>query len=124
MGSPERKLAWAIRARSVAEIERLHERNYRNIYGSQILALKALNAIGGVAKGEDFRPFYDTAASTPEFKGAYENRSFELWGEFLIDAGYVEVVEGTEPLQVRLTIMGADFLHWLVRSRAPEFKPG
>jgi len=123
-GTAERQLAFAIRARTVSEIERIHEANYRVIFGSQIVALKQLNLLGGQAPVETFRPFYAAAAAGEFNKALYAGRSFEAWGEFLANAGYVEGVENSDPLQVRITLLGQDFLHWLVRTRVSEAKPG
>lgn len=123
LGDTDRQLAWAIRMRSISEANRIHEFNYRLIFGSQIAALKALNTVTE-AKAEDFRAYFDAAASNPEWKVIHEGRTFEQWGQFLVDASYVQLVEGTDPEVVRITPFGRQFLIWMTEARVSEVKVG
>lgn len=122
-GDAERKLAWAIRMRSISEATRIHETNYRLIFGSQIAALKGLNVLGQ-AQAQEFEPFFRNAASNPDWEQMHRGRTFDDWGQFLIDAGYVELVPDTDPLQVRITAFGRQFLTWMTNAQVSEFKPG
>lgn len=117
------KLAWAIRARSISEANRLHELHYRLIFGSQIIALKGLNVVGQGPVSE-FENLYNRIATDPANEAIHKDRTFEQWGQFLINAGYVEAIEGSEPPAVRITPFGRQFLQWMVIAAAPEIKPG
>lgn len=121
-GDAERKLKFAIRMRSISEVARLHEAHYRSMYGSQLRALKELHILNQ-APSEHFRQYYQGAAAIPEWKPIYENRSYEEWGQFLINIGYVEVVENSQPQLVRITHLGSHFFLWMAESRVPEFRP-
>ncbi len=122
-GGSDAKLAWAIRQRSVSEALRIHETNYRVIFGSQIHALKTLNVVGTGAVSE-FEAFYETVRANPMWDTVHKDRSFDLWGQFLIDAGYVTLVDGSEPLTVQITPFGKQFLQWIVHVGVPDAKPG
>lgn len=121
--SQSQQLAWAIRMRSISEANRIHESNYRLIYGSQIAALKALN-LSGTAKADDFRPFFQRASDNPEWQPIYEGKTFADWGQFLVDAGYVALIENSDPELVRITPFGQQFLVWMTTARAGENKLG
>lgn len=122
-GTPERKLAWAIRMRSISEAGRIHETNYRLIFGSQIAALKTLNVLGQ-APASEFEPFFQKASANPDWEQMHKGRTFDDWGQFLIDAHYVELVPDTDPLLVRITPFGRQFLGWMTNAQVSEFKPG
>ena len=122
-GGENVKLAWAIRQRSISEATRIHETNYRVIFGSQIHALKTLNVVGTGAIGE-FEQFYETVRANPAWEAIHKDRTFEQWGQFLIDAAYVRLVEGSDPEAVQITPFGKQFLHWMVLAAVPEAKPG
>lgn len=121
-GNAELKLAWAIRSRSMSEAYRLHELNYRVIFGSQIQALKSLNALGR-APAVDFEAFFKAAAENPLWTLYYKDRTFEMWGNFLVNAGYVRFVPNTDPSEVEITPFGRQFLVWIVQSGLAENKP-
>ena len=122
-GGDNVKLAWAIRQRSVSEATRIHETNYRVIFGSQIHALKTQNVIG-IGPVSDFEAFYETVRTSPAWEAVHKERTFEIWGQFLIDAAYVILVEGTEPESVQITPFGKQFLQWMVLAGVPDSKPG
>lgn len=122
-GGDNVKLAWAIRQRSISEATRIHETNYRVIFGSQIHALKTLNVVGTGAISE-FEAFYETVRANPAWEAMHKDRTFEQWGQFLINAAYVMLVEGSDPETVQITPFGKQFLHWMVLAAVPEGKPG
>lgn len=122
-GPIEHKLAWAIRMRSFSEINRIHETNYRMIFGSQIAALRYLNNVPD-AKVEDFRSVFESAANHPDFSIIHDGRTFEQWGQFVLDTGYAELVPGSHPERVRITLLGQRFLTWMIEARAIDIKPG
>lgn len=122
-GDSEKKLAWAIRMRSISEANRIHEANYRFMFGSQLRALRHLNSIMR-AQSIQFEPFFQEVATSPETKHLHEGRTFEQWGQFLINTGYVREVPDTKPAEVEITPFGQQFLLWLVEARASEFRPG
>ena len=122
-GGDKFKLAWAIRQRSISEATRIHETNYRVIFGSQIHALKTLN-IAGTGLISEFETFYENVRSNPTWEAIHKERSFELWGQFIIDAAYVVLVEGSDPPTVQITPFGKQFLQWIVLAGVPDVKPG
>jgi hypothetical protein len=118
------KLAWAVRQRSISEANRLHEMHYRQIFGSQIRALQALNQIGREELAP-FRQFYtEQVLRDPANTAIHRDRTFEQWGEFLIEAGYVTIVEGSDPEIVEITPFGRQFCAWLGATGAFQAKPG
>ena len=122
-GKSEVKLAWAVRSRSVSEANRMHEANYRLLFGSQILALKGLN-VAGQSPISDFEKFYANVASNPANEPIHKDRTFEQWAEFVANVGYVAAVEGSDPPQAEITPFGRQFLQWMVVSAVSEFKAG
>lgn len=122
-GGDNVKLAWAIRQRSVSEATRIHETNYRVIFGSQIHALKTLNVVGTGAVSE-FEAFYETVRANPAWEAMHKDRTFDQWGQFLIDAAYVVLIEGSDPQTVQITPFGKQFLQWMVLAGVPDAKPG
>lgn len=122
-GGPDVKLAWAVRSRSISEANRMHETNYRLLFGSQIQALKALNVMGQ-SPVSDFEKFYSDVARNQTNEMIHKDRSFEQWGEFVANIGYVAVVENSDPPTVQITPFGRQFLQWMVIAGVPEFKPG
>jgi hypothetical protein len=118
-GNSGAQLAQAIRLATTNYTEKLHQANYREIFGSQIDFPKHIN-IRGVADREDAQPFYDEgAASLPDFYSTY---TIDRWIGFLQKAGLTEAVEGGT--QITLTPAGRDFLEYLIRARLPENRPG
>jgi hypothetical protein len=122
-GDAQVKLAWAIRARSISEANRLHELSYRLIFGSQIVMLKGLNVVAQAPVSE-FEKFFATVAANPANEALHKNRTFEMWLQFLINANYVARVDGSDPPAVQITAFGRQFLQWMVIAAAPEIKPG
>ena len=122
-GGDDKKLAWAIRQRSISEATRIHETNYRLIFGSQIHALKTLNVVG-VGLLSEFERFYDTVLANPAWEAIHKDRTFEQWGQFLIDAAYVVSVEDSDPPAVIITPFGKQFLHWIVLAGVSDIKHG
>jgi len=122
-GSVEKRLAWAIRVRSVTETNRLHERHLRLIFASQVKALRALN-FQGRAPAADFERFFEEAKADPDFATVHEHRTFEEWGRFLLQTGYVKEVPNTVTIQVEITPFGRQFLTWMTEQRVPEVRFG
>ncbi|HVB88690.1 MAG TPA: hypothetical protein VND97_00675 [Beijerinckiaceae bacterium] len=112
------QVAWAIRMFNQAAIELVHERHYRVMFTSQIMALKRLNELFRVpvSKGRDL---YDEAAR--QNPAAYQHLSFEVWMRFLVNTGYVHVEPGPEPIAT-ITPLGRDFLMWMIGRQIPELK--
>lgn len=122
-GNADVKLSWAIRSRSVSEANRMHETNYRLLFGSQIAALKSLNVSGQTPLSE-FEKFYAAVASNPVNEPIHKERTFEQWAEFVANIGYAAAVEGSDPPVVQITPFGRQFLQWMVVNGVSEFKPG
>lgn len=123
-GDDSLKLSWAIRQRSISEATRIHETNYRLIFGSQIFALKTLNMVGQ-GQVADFEKYYtDNFLKNSQWEAIHKDRSFEQWWQFLVDAAYVIIVEGSDRSIVQITPFGKQFLHWMVLAGVSEFKVG
>lgn len=84
-------------------------RIYALIYGSQLVLLKAANAVGptGVARDIAERIFADTKERNPVF---YANTTFDLWIGFLLTP---ELLRLQDTAYV-LTDRGKGFLRWMV----------
>jgi hypothetical protein len=117
--SAELKLAWTIRLRSQALVERMHETNYRVIFTSQIWALKQLSQIGQTTLSQARRAYDEAAEKAPDF---YRLVTWESWSGFLRNTGYVRVGEGDDPI-VTMTPLGNDFVVWMAARRVLEVKP-
>lgn len=122
-GDLHSKLAWAIRARSISEANRLHEGQYRLIFGSQIVALKGLNVVSP-APLSDFEKLFETAVANPANEAIHKDRTFDQWLQFLLNSGYVARVEGSSPALLQITPFGRQFLQWMVIAGVPEIKAG
>lgn len=123
-GDDALKLSWAIRQRSISEATRIHETNYRLIFGSQIFALKTLNTVGQGPVADFYKYYNKQILANPQWEAIHKDRTFEQWGKFLVDAAYVVIVEGSDPPIVRITPFGKQFLHWMVLVGVSEFKVG
>lgn len=119
----ETKLAWAIRRGSIAEAARMHEANYRMIFGSQIKALRALNNVES-SPSSQLLGFFGEAVADPVSAQIHHGRTFDQWMNFLIGSGYVEQQQGTLPAVVRLTDLGRSFLRWMVDARVSDMRAG
>lgn len=119
----EAKLRWAVRTRTVSEIERFHESTYRVIFGSQLAALKAINNTSP-CNTNFIRPFYETFSNSPDHLHFAKEFDFERWLSFLTKIEYVN--RNLNPIEDRLTIapMGRHFCMWLSARGIPDFKPG
>lgn len=124
LGDDRLKLAWAVRQRSISEANRIHETNYRIIFGSQIKALIALNQQVQGEVGLFDRFYNEQVLADPANISIHQGRTFEQWGDFLIQAGYVELVQPSEPPLVRITPFGRQFCTWLAITGASQTKPG
>jgi hypothetical protein len=118
------KLSWAIRQRSISEATRIHETNYRLIFGSQIFALKTLNTVGQGPVGDFERYYNEKVLTNPQWEAIHKGRTFDQWGQFLVDAAYVVIIEGSNPPIVQITPFGKQFLHWIIIEGVSEFKAG
>lgn len=122
-GGENVKLAWAIRQRSISEATRIHETNYRIIFGSQIHALKVLNvSVTGIIS--EFEALYDGVKSNITWEHLHKDRTFDQWIQFLIDAAYVILIKDSDPSSLQITPFGKQFLQWMVMAGVPDFKPG
>lgn len=115
---PEHKLAWALRFYAVARHDAEFEGIYRQIFGSQIKALRSINH-SQPWTDEQLRPFYDEAASL--YPKAYEAFSFEQWREFMFTTLMITQPD-TETGLFGITVRGRDFLGWLISRGIREDK--
>jgi hypothetical protein len=122
IGDSETKLAWAVRLRSISEVNRGHETAYRLIFGSQIKALRVLNTLPS-APVDNFKPLFEAYANSAEWREVHKGRTYEDWGTFLVDIGLVAVDESQTPPTVHITPLGHSFLNWLNIARVPDERP-
>lgn len=117
------KLLWAVRLASISEAHRLHEFHYRLIFGSQIRALVALNQ-NVQEEIVVFEQFFRQVAADPANTPIHKDRTFEQWGEFLVNAGYVEISSESDQNIVKITPLGRQFCAWLGYAGAQQGKLG
>lgn len=109
------RLLVGVLARTFVDLN--HERNYLAIFGSQIAALRHLNSIESLPRGE-LQRFYDDGRRTdPGFYGDY---SFDSWLTFMARSGLIDI-DGD---RVSISAGGRDFLQYLIANRRPEGKRG
>jgi hypothetical protein len=106
-----------VRALAEARMTSGHEFTYNRIFGSEILALRRLNAITHATVDnarEFFQPFRE------QFPLIYNNYDFDRWLGFLKNSGLIS----QEGLILKITEIGRDFLVYLTEKRLFEGKAG
>lgn len=93
------------------------ERNYSIIFGSQIRMLMHLNSSIDDTK-ENLKSFYDYALR--KYPLIYQKYSYDEWLDFLYDSGYIVDAKNST---VRITILGRDFLKFIIETGKTEFRP-
>ncbi len=88
-------------------IQLAHERTYRNIFGSQVNALVAMNVAGGASE-ETLKQIYAPAAA--QYVEVYKTFSFEAWVTFLVNSGLAVRTENN----YQTTPYGRGFLKYAV----------
>jgi hypothetical protein len=116
----ELERAWLYRFIAVARVERVHEINYRLIFGSQI-QLMLLARSAAPPDETRARQLYDAAAA--DSPNIYSNFTFENWIGFPINAGLLSLHPGT-PAVLKTTPAGEDFLMYLVKNGLTSPKAG
>ncbi len=106
--------------RTLAAANILHhfEYVYGVIWHSQLACLRFLNPRGAGAPEQELRAFYDAAVQA--FPNFYTNYRFENWLGFL---GHMNLVRG-EAGNIHITVMGREFLKYLVASAKPDPRHG
>ena len=99
-----------VRYLAATQIAHAFEMLYRNIWGSQIKMLEALNCQTNGFARETLKLFYDEAVR--RYPEAYVVYTFEQWLEFL--RGWLLVTEDT--MQYKITVRGREFLLYLTRN--------
>src|SRR5262249_1573960 len=106
--APDVEKAWLIRAVAIFRVWAAHERTYRLITGSQLELL--LRANTAPVKTDTARQMYETAkANHPNW---YNDFAFETWVSFPMNVGFLR----EEPSGLRITLLGQDFLHYLINN--------
>jgi hypothetical protein len=113
--------AWLCRFIATARVERLHEMNYRLIFGSQI-QLMLLARSAAPPDEPRARRLYDAAAA--DSPNIYSDFTFENWIGFPINAGLLYLHRNGTPAVVKTTPAGEDFLVYLVRNGLTTTKAG
>jgi len=115
---PKRE-TFLIQILAVASIILQFERTYFSIWGSQLAILQFLNPLGEIgATVESLKPYYDLAkGQAPEL---YENYSFEQWLTFMENHRLV----GRKESKVAITLVGREFLKYLVNQGFSLYKAG
>jgi hypothetical protein len=93
------------------------ERLYRIIFGSQIAVLKHLN-LYGPANRVIIQKFYDEAKE--KFPQVYNPYPFESYVNFMKSQNLVIT---PDDINYSITILGKEFLQWMVVEGRPEEKP-
>lgn len=115
---PDKQQDLLIRHLAVARLGRSFEQTYRIIFGSQIAALKALEATssGTTSRKEAEDYFEGVKARFPDF---YEKSTFDEWVRYPIVVGLIEEIAD----QIKLTAMGRDFIRYIDDTKLPADKP-
>jgi hypothetical protein len=108
--------AWLLRVVAVWRVWHGHEKAYRLITGSQLELL--LRANTAPLKMDMARQMYEAAKAN--YPDMYREFSFETWVTFPINAGLLR----EEASVLRITLLGQDFLHYLVSNSLTNPKPG
>ena len=104
---PEKRIDLLIRHLAVARLARNFEQMHRTLFGSQIRALRALQADHGKTSRAELVAYFDQVkAQFPEF---YEKNTFDEWIRYPITAGLIELKEE----QVAITELGREFLNYM-----------
>ena len=98
---------------------------YRIIYQSQLEALRWLNGQSAGVEGKALIPFYEEGKQ--KWPTLYTERDFRTWMGFLAARGLVResdesaaAPDDAEPFGIQITIMGRQFLAYLVNSGRPD----
>lgn len=115
------QLTVAVRALALARLLMAHEANYRVIFSTQIMLLKAVNdgSIRSTTKTQFwYGIFHERLPDAPI--------TFDAWLGFLENCGYLIVGERVPGAPSSLTIdpFGRDFLLWMVHNGISEARPG
>lgn len=111
------RVDWLARALAEMNLIVAFERIYRVILGSQIAALKFINANPNTSSNS-IKNFYENAANS--FPAVYQKFPFEQWIDYLRISGLATDQGG----RWNLTDNGIEFLRYLVTMRLPEEKYG
>src|SRR5665213_1798581 len=100
---------YLIRYVATREIINYFERVWRDILGSQIEALEALNPAS--LRSEQLEIYYLTAAAT--YTDSYATFTFESWIRFMLTNDLVSESDGSI---ITLTLFGREFLKYIISS--------
>jgi hypothetical protein len=114
--APDVERAWFIRVIAIYRVWYGHERVYRLITGSQLELL--LRANTAPVKTDTTRELYEAAKA--RFPDLYAEFSFETWMNFPINSGLLREEAST----LRITLLGQDFLHYLINNSLTNPKSG
>ena len=102
-----------------AQIVLHFERTYNTIYGSQVRALRWLNAAQRGVAASELKPFFDEAKQ--RFEALYSSYEFRQWLIYLATQGLIVDSEESrktgpdeEPTDIQITVAGREFLKFLV----------
>jgi hypothetical protein len=113
---PDIEKAWLIRVAAIWRVWCGHERAYRLITGSQLELL--LRANSAPLKMDTARQMYEAAKAN--YSDLYKEFSFETWVTFPMNSGLLR----EEASGLRITLLGQDFLHYLVNNSLTNTKYG
>lgn len=106
----EEKLKRVVNIQAVYQIQLMFERTYRVIFGSQMDALR-------MARREEGIPLSEVEATFNNAKGLFpaihEGRTFEQWGQFLINAGLAMEIRANGIRMAHTTEIGREFLAYI-----------
>jgi hypothetical protein len=97
-------------------VQLIHERNYRMIFGSQLQLLEMMNADVGVPSAAVMNVYNTAKAAHPDI---YRSITFEQWIGFLLNAGLCNVALNGNYV---LTPFGRGFLRYILDLHLPTIK--
>jgi hypothetical protein len=104
-----------IRLLAEAQLVAHFEQTYRAIFGSQISALRELNAAGKVSESR-LHEFFESARN--QYASLYEGYGYEQWIDFLVRQKLIKRLGNT----IEITDTGRDFLVYMTLRGIPENK--
>jgi hypothetical protein len=120
---PDVERVWLIRALAASRTNHQHEIVYRIITGFQINLLLAANtpAPPDIMAAQTI---YDQA--TTMYPDLYKNFPFDAWLRYPMTAGLLRADNSTpgQAIVYRITLLGQDFLHYLINSGLTATKYG
>jgi hypothetical protein len=116
-GNPADKIEPLIHDLALVKLLRQLEGIYYSIFHSQVVFLRNLNLVAGMAERANAEQFFNNLCTeNPELTKI----SFESWLKYISDEGLIIVVDS----KIGISPLGQEFLVWLIRQKKPDKQNG